>query len=74
MALTASADTTARLWDHENPDSSPRILSGHTEPIYSVALTPDGTRALTGSYDKTARLWDLVNFGTSPDIQAGYSL
>ena len=50
---------TARLWDLRNPGSSPRILSGHTGTISSVALTPDGQWALTGSWDKTARLWDL---------------
>ena len=57
-ALTGSQDHTARLWDLSNPGSSPRVLSGHTGLIYSVALTPDGW-ALTGSNDNTARLWDL---------------
>ena len=40
--------------------SSPRVLSGHTDTIHSVALTPDGKWALTGSDDKTARLWELI--------------
>lgn len=45
---------------HSEPGSSPRVLWGHTKEIWSVALTPDGTRALTGSRDKTARLWELI--------------
>ena len=42
-ALTGSDDKTARLWDLTNPGSSPRVLSGHTGAICSVALTPDGS-------------------------------
>ena len=59
-ALTGSYDCTARIWNLSNSDSSPRVLSGHTDSIHSVALTPDGKWALTGSDDKTARLWELV--------------
>lgn len=39
------------------PHSYP--LQGHTEPIRSATLTPDGSWALTGSCDGTARIWDL---------------
>ncbi|MBK1648240.1 AAA family ATPase [Rhabdochromatium marinum] len=31
--------------------------SGHSDRLYSVAFSPDGTRILTASLDKTARLW-----------------
>ena len=44
------------LWDLSNAGNSPRVLSGHTSAICSVALTPDSKWALTGSDDKTARL------------------
>ena len=70
-ALTGSWDRTARLWDLTNPESNPRVLSGHTGTIYSVALTPDGKWALTGSQDNTARLWDLSNLGSSPRVLSG---
>ena len=60
VGLNWILDKTARLWDLENPTSRPLVLSGHTDCIRSVALTPDGKWALTGSYDKTARLWELV--------------
>lgn len=33
-------------------------LKGHTDPVYSVAYSPDGKRVVTGSYDKTAKVWD----------------
>ena len=72
-ALTGSDDNTALLWDLKNPGSSPRVLSGHTNSIYSVALTPDGMWALTGSRDNTARLWDLSNPGSSPRVLSGHT-
>ena len=59
MGLNWISDLTARLWDLSNPGSSPRVLSGHTGWIYSVALTADGKWALTGSIDTTARFWEL---------------
>src|SRR5262249_8730416 len=36
-----------------------RVLAGHTRPIVSVALAPDGKLALTGGNDQTLRLWDV---------------
>jgi WD40 repeat protein len=41
------------------------LLVGHTGPVRSVALTPDGTRIVTGSSDKTARVW---NAGTGEEL------
>ena len=67
-ALTGSNDNTALLWDLSNPGNSPRVLSGHADAIYSVALTPDGKWALTGSQDHTARLWDLSNPESNPRV------
>ncbi len=54
--LTASYDTTAKLWDREG-----KILAefkGHNGWIYSAVFSPDGSRVLTASLDNTAKLWD----------------
>lgn len=37
-----------------------RVLNGHSEPVKSVCITPDGKKALSGSNDKTCILWDLM--------------
>ena len=35
------------------------VLKGHSDEVYSVAVSADGTRAASGASDNTLRLWDL---------------
>ncbi|MCI0684104.1 MAG: WD40 repeat domain-containing protein [Gemmataceae bacterium] len=35
-------------------------FKGHTEPVYSVAFTPDGKYLATGSFDHTIKLWEVA--------------
>ncbi len=35
-------------------------LAGHGSQVYSVAWSPDASKALTGSADASARLWDVA--------------
>ena len=34
------------------------IFLGHTDPVWSVAFSPDGGTLASGSFDNTIRLWD----------------
>ena len=34
-------------------------LRGHSACVYSVALSPDGTRVVTGSKDRLAIVWNV---------------
>jgi len=47
------------IWDLQQAEAEPRILSGHTEWINEVRVSPDGKYVLSASHDGTARLWDI---------------
>jgi WD40 repeat protein len=36
-------------------------LRGHTDPVYAVAVSPDGKTFATGSFDKTVKLWTAAD-------------
>jgi len=58
-ALSASWDTTLRLWDLASGETL-RVLDGHADQVTHVAALP-GERALSASRDNTLRLWDLAS-------------
>ena len=32
--------------------------NAHSDPVYSVAFSPDGTKIVSGSADRTIKVWD----------------
>lgn len=55
--VTASFDKTARIWDART-NTVLRVLTGHTDTVWSARFSPDGKRIVTSSDDHTARVWD----------------
>ena len=42
-----------------DPEPEPtRVLTGHTDDVWSVAYSPDGQTIASGSRDDTIRIWD----------------
>lgn len=52
---TAGLDTTVVV--RPVAGGPPRILKGHTGPVYSVGFGPDGRSVVSGSADGTVRVW-----------------
>ncbi|KAG1867062.1 WD40-repeat-containing domain protein, partial [Suillus tomentosus] len=57
---SGSSDNTVRLWDAATGEPVGEPLEGHTDWVWSVSFSPDGTRIVSGSGDKTVRLWDVA--------------
>ena len=55
--VTASDDSSARLWDAES-HAQIDMLEGHGDWVLSAQFSADGERIVTASADDTARLWD----------------
>jgi WD40 repeat protein len=49
------------LWySARGPHDEFATLSGHTDGVFSLALSPDGTTVASGDGDGTVRLWDVA--------------
>ncbi|MBD2356196.1 hypothetical protein H6G41_16445 [Tolypothrix sp. FACHB-123] len=66
---TGSEDRTVRIW---TTDGQCRILSGHTDLIFAVDFTPDGSTIASASADRTIRLWN-VSTGQCTKILHGHT-
>mgnify|MGYP000001379502 CR=1 FL=1 len=56
--LACSGDNTARLFDAKDRKQL-KQFSGHTDPVYAIALHPATRRAASGSHDGQVRIWNL---------------
>ncbi|MBO0838355.1 MAG: hypothetical protein J2P28_22945, partial [Actinobacteria bacterium] len=68
-SVTAAVKPT-RATTPANPPQ--HILTGHTGPVRSVAVSRDGTQAVSGSDDGTVRVWDLTT-GTQRATLTGHT-
>jgi len=57
--VTGGKEAKLRIFDINQPESEPRIVTGHTSTIKAVRFMPQPTTFLSASEDKTLRLWDV---------------
>jgi len=66
--VTAGADAHVAIWTsgQQQPD---KVFDGHTAPIASLAVSPDGAPLASASWDRTIRLWPMA--GGAPRVLEG---
>lgn len=60
LVVTASRDTTFRLWDFREPIHSVSVFQGHTESVTSAVFTRED-KVISGSDDRSVKVWDVRN-------------
>ena len=60
-AASAGDDFAIEVWDLSNGESLAR-LTGHTNQIAALAVSPDGRTLASASWDRSIRLWSLEDY------------
>lgn len=68
----SGGDVTIRQITGDKPAEWPiyTVMTGHTNDVYDMFFSPDGTMLATGSYDYTARLWNVGSWTPKAVLQA----
>jgi cytochrome c len=66
---TGGEDGKIAVWRNGN-QLPERVFEGHTAPIVSLAVSPDGKTLASASWDRTVRLWPLS--GGGPRVLTGH--
>jgi WD40 repeat protein len=56
--ISGSNDYEIRIWSTTTWQQI-TVLTGHTAPVYDIAISPNGRILASASCDETARLWNL---------------
>ena len=65
LVVTASKDSTFRLWDFRETIHAVSVFQGHQESVSSVVFVPATDLLVSGSDDRTVKVWDLRNMRTA---------
>ncbi|KAL7668718.1 hypothetical protein ACOME3_009409 [Neoechinorhynchus agilis] len=58
LLASASFESNVRIWEVQK-GTCLLVLSGHTEPVYSVSFSPSGQLLASGSFDRQIFIWDI---------------
>jgi WD40 repeat protein/serine/threonine protein kinase/DNA-binding LacI/PurR family transcriptional regulator len=71
-AGSSPTDHSMILWDASTGEELGRF-EGHTDRVYTVAFSPDGTLAASGSQDSTVIIWNVADRSIVHHLGAGNS-
>jgi WD40 repeat protein len=60
QTVASTGDNTVILWDLEQTPPQKTVLYENTEPVRTLAFSPDGSMLASGSNDNTVILWDVA--------------
>ncbi len=69
--LVGSDDNTIKIWNLVTGELK-STLTGNSEWVLSLAISPDGQTLVSGDYDETIKIWDLAR-GELKSTLTGYS-
>mmetsp|Transcript_36662 Transcript_36662/g.96016 ORF Transcript_36662/g.96016 Transcript_36662/m.96016 type:complete len:482 (+) Transcript_36662:339-1784(+) len=70
ILASASFDHTTKIWDALQ-GTCLFTLRGHTNPVYSVDFSPDGSQIASGSFDKAVMVWSLETGRVTQSFTSG---
>ena len=72
--LAASSDNNITIWSNlTNLNAVSRTLTGHSNIVYGLALSPDGKLLASASADKTIKLWNYASSSTALKTLTGHT-
>ena len=69
-AITAGEEGRIAIWRSGDPAPA-SVLEGHSAPVVSLAVSPDGSTLASASWDQNVRLWPLA--GGASRVLEGHS-
>lgn len=67
--ITGSHDKTLKVWDLNKPAKSLATMTGHTQGVWCVNYSPQGTQIVTASPEGVAKLWDVKSGKSQADLK-----
>ncbi|KAL1925504.1 uncharacterized protein VTP21DRAFT_387 [Calcarisporiella thermophila] len=71
--VSGSYDHTLRVWDLAT-GTCQFVLEGHTQKVYTVAMTPDRRACISGSFEGVLRIWSLLDGSCLATLEGHTSL
>ncbi len=72
--LAAGSGNNTNIWDLLNNVAAPiRTLSGHTNRVFGLALSPDASLLASSSEDTTVKLWNYASQTTALNTLSGHT-